>query len=607
MSIADFSGRSRLDACPGALQVHAAADGGLARVRVPGGRLTPFQLRELAEAASTYGGGVIELTSRANVQVRGLGPFDPSSPDSDTESGAGNVAGNVAGSGFAARMARAGLLPSATHERIRNILASPLTGLDGPDGLDGLDGLDGPARLSTPSGPGGASGPNAASGPGGTEAPDSGDAPNRPDRPSRSGHPEGGGIVDITPLIGELDRRLCARPALAALPGRFMFALDDGRGDVAGLGADAGILPTGPDEAALLLAGTDTGLRVPLNEAVTALLAAAEGFLDELATRDVTAWRIAELPGGSSLVAARVRTALGIPGTTPFDPVRPRVVSLGPVGVIGSTDGTGDGTGSATGTGGETAPGSGTGRGVGDDVEGGTEEELEAGAGDGTGDRGARVALGVAIPLGRLTSAMALLLADAASGGEIRLTPWRGVVLPGLDRAEVAGTAARLEAAGLVVDPASPWIGVTACTGRPGCAKSLADVQADAATAITIGTAPPSATPPSTTSPVGSEPSGSEPSGDEPLESGPSGSGPYRSEQAGSGPSVAPPSGKGPGTDTLPVHWAGCGRRCGRPRGRVADVVATGDGYRLELDGTGLTCSGIEETAAALVAARGEM
>lgn len=413
VSIADFSGRSRLDACPGALQVHAAADGGLARVRVPGGRLTPFQLRELAEAASAYGGGVIELTSRANVQVRGLGPESPESPGSDPDNGTDSGAGG----GFAARMAGAGLLPSATHERIRNILASPLTGLPCLPGPPGA----GPAGSADVDG---------------------------------AGCPAGGGIVDVTPLVGELDRRLCARPALAALPGRFMFALDDGRGDVAGLGADAGILPTGPDEAALILAGTDTGLRVPLDGAVTALLAAAEAFLDELATRDVTAWRIAELPDGPSVIAARVRTALGLPWAAPSEPLRPRVVTLGPVGVIGSPYGTW----SPDGTGGATDPGSGTEG----DIRAAASDT--AGGGDGAGndieERGARVALGVAIPLGRLTSELALLLADAASGGEIRLTPWRGVVLPGLDRAEVAGTAARLEAAGLVVDPASPWIGV---------------------------------------------------------------------------------------------------------------------------------------------------
>ncbi|MEV0753473.1 precorrin-3B synthase [Streptosporangium sp. NPDC050280] len=579
MSIADFSGRSRLDACPGALQVHAAADGGLARVRVPGGRLTPSQLRELADAATAYGTGVIELTSRANVQVRGLGPEDP---------------GSGTGNGFAARMARAGLLPSATHERIRNILASPLTGVDGPAG---------PARLDRPAGPAEPSELDGPPGPAGSGGIDEPSRPNGPNGMKGTNHPDGRGIADVTPLIGELDRRLCARPALAALPGRFMFALDDGRGDVAGLGADATILPTAPDEAALLLAGTDTGLRVPLDEAVTVLLAAAEAFLDELATRDVTAWRIAELPDGPSLITARIRTTLGLPDTPPFEPVRPRVVTSGPVGVVESADGPGNRTGAT----GETGPGDAAGHG-----------DRDTG---GPGNEGTRAALGVAIPLGRLTSALASMLADAASGGEIRLTPWRGVVLPGLDRAEVTGTAARLEAAGLVVDPASPWIGVTACTGRPGCAKSLADVQADAATAIGFtspsgselsggelsGSEPSAASPPGGEPPSKGEPSTTSPSGDELGVASPSRSEPSRGEPSGSEPFVAPPSTMGPGTDTLPVHWAGCARRCGRPRGRVADMIATGDGYRLELDGTALTCSGIEETAAAVAAARGEL
>ncbi|MER5323918.1 precorrin-3B synthase [Streptosporangium roseum] len=472
MVIGDFSGRSRLDACPGALQVHAAADGGLARVRVPGGRLTVPQLRELAGAAATWGTGVIELTSRANVQVRGLGEE----------------------TGFAARMAEAGLLPSLTHERIRNVLASPLTGCD--------------AR----------------------------------------------GVLDVGPLVADLDRRLCARPVLAGLPGRFLFALDDGRGDVAWLGPDAGILPDGAGEAALILAGADSGLRVPVTTAVTALLAAAEAFLAELTARETHAWRISELSDGAELVAARVRAALDTgsagpvrlrPPAEPYRAGRPSTAG-GPVGAVGQPDG--------------------------------------------------RVALGVAVPLGRLTSAQAELLADLASQGEVRLTPWRGVVLPGLARAGLPRAAARLAEAGLVTDPGSPWIGVTACTGRPGCAKSLADVRADAAratvsrrgggTAATTGAGP--------GAPIGSD--------------APHGTGPgSRAEPEGGTPrTVAPHVADPPRTGTLPVHWAGCERRCGRPRGRVADVVATGDGYRVDLDGQSLTCADIEETTAAVAAARGE-
>ncbi|WP_327090321.1 hypothetical protein OIE66_06765 [Nonomuraea sp. NBC_01738] len=106
--------RNRLDACPGALQVHQAADGPLARVRTPGGILTEHQLRELAGCARDLGSGVIELTSRANVQVRGL--RDPAE--------------------FATRIAAVGLLPSITHERVRNIVAAPSVDANLVDELD---------------------------------------------------------------------------------------------------------------------------------------------------------------------------------------------------------------------------------------------------------------------------------------------------------------------------------------------------------------------------------------------------------------------------------------------------------------------------------------
>lgn len=176
--------------------MHRAADGALVRVRLPGGAITAAQLTALAEVADELGTGTLELTGRGNIQVRGI---------SDTAAVAGAVAA-------------AGLLPSVTHERVRNIVASPLSG-----------------RV--------------------------------------------GGRVDVRPWVGDLDRAIQADPELAGLPGRFWFSIDDGRGDVSGLATDAGlhVLPSGG--VALLLAGRDTGVRLDPEESVAALTAVARRFV----------------------------------------------------------------------------------------------------------------------------------------------------------------------------------------------------------------------------------------------------------------------------------------------------------------------------------------
>jgi precorrin-3B synthase len=418
--------------------VHEAADGLLARVRLPGGAVSAAQLRELSACAADLGSGVIELTSRANIQVRGLGP--------------------ASASAFAERIAAAGLLPSTAHERVRNIVASPFSGR-------------GPA-----------------------------------------------GLLDTQPLVEALDRALCGRPRLADLPGRFLFAVDDGTGDVANLGADitfaartpAGLGPEATSAAGkpaglrsavtsatedtaglgleiaraaggvLLLAGVDVGLDVAAGEAVALMIAAAEAFLDERDELHGRAWRIGELPDGPARIAARLRGLFGIrPPTPPHTPAPPhaRTTAAQYAGTILSP---------------------------------------RAGV---IGQRDGRVALEVVVPLGRLSAAQAGALADVA--GSVRLTPWRTVVLLDLAPAGADRAAALLGAAGLVTDPASPWVGVTACTGRPGCAKALSDVQEDARRWVAD------------------------------QENAPE----------------------------TPVHWAGCERRCGLPRGRVVQMVADGDGY----------------------------
>ncbi|SIO50987.1 precorrin-3B synthase [Paraburkholderia phenazinium] len=59
-------------ACPGLLHIVAARDGGLCRIRLPGGTIGAAQLHALASAAERHAGGPVELTNRANLQLRGI-------------------------------------------------------------------------------------------------------------------------------------------------------------------------------------------------------------------------------------------------------------------------------------------------------------------------------------------------------------------------------------------------------------------------------------------------------------------------------------------------------------------------------------------------------
>ncbi len=97
--------------CPSLYEPMATGDGLLVRVKPPAARLTTAAIHAVADAAAQFGNGVVELTRRGNLQLRGLTP------------------GSVAG--FAAAMVAAGLAdPNPAVERRRIVMPPPLAGDD---------------------------------------------------------------------------------------------------------------------------------------------------------------------------------------------------------------------------------------------------------------------------------------------------------------------------------------------------------------------------------------------------------------------------------------------------------------------------------------------
>ncbi len=58
--------------CPSALRPMASGDGLVVRLRPRGGRLSSAQASGVADVSNRYGSGVIDLTGRANLQIRGV-------------------------------------------------------------------------------------------------------------------------------------------------------------------------------------------------------------------------------------------------------------------------------------------------------------------------------------------------------------------------------------------------------------------------------------------------------------------------------------------------------------------------------------------------------
>ena len=179
------------------MRLHEAADGLLARIRVPGGRMSPMAWQALA-AAARLGDGNLHVTSRGNVQIRGL-------VDADQQE-------------LLDLLSQAGLAPSATHDRARNILASPLAG-----------------RLA--------------------------------------------GHGPVGSLVPRLEAELLSRSSLSGLSGRFLFGLDDGAGDIARRRPDLGARWHRTGSLELLVAGDTAGVYCGVDSIAEILADLAEHFV----------------------------------------------------------------------------------------------------------------------------------------------------------------------------------------------------------------------------------------------------------------------------------------------------------------------------------------
>lgn len=233
--------RTRGDLCPGVLRPWPAEDGALVRLRVPGGAVAREALEGLLAVAEEYGDGRVHLTTRANLQLRGL-PGREELPGEVVEA-----------------IRSTGLLPHPGHELVRNIMASPLTGL-------------------------------------------------------------AGGRADLRPVTRRLDERLVAQPSLARLPGRFLFVLDDGRGDLVDRGLDLGLVAVSATEAQLRLGSEHWGPLVPLTEAADALVGLARAFVSARGTGPQAPWHIDELPAKPAGRPRDERTRVSS-GPTPYGPL----------------------------------------------------------------------------------------------------------------------------------------------------------------------------------------------------------------------------------------------------------------------------------------------
>ena len=441
MSAAAAAGRRR-GWCPGALRPMATGDGLLVRLRLTAGHLPVATARLIADLAARHGNGLIDLSSRANLQLRGV-----------TEASLGPLLDELA---------QAGLLDETpAHETVRNVLASPLSDCDPTALCDALAA----ARALEAALMGQGDGPLAL--------------------PAKfSWIVDDGGALPLDAIAADVRFRAFIHDGETLAEDEILWAI--------GLDAPEGTdwvgacpLSAMPDVArAIGLAFAEAMARDPGLRRMRQLDGAARrALLDGLKLEPLRGFP----PHPSPLPTGERENSGGCGGrrTMEVSPPLPggerensggcggrRAMEVSPPLAIGER---------------ENSSGCGGGRAM--------EASPPLPGGERAGVRGPatvgvhrmasdRAVLTLALPFGRMAARHLVLIAGMAETegrGALRLGPWRQVHLPGIAAERAVALMGRAAAAGFITDAADARLAVIACPGAPACGSGEMPAQQDAA------------------------------------------------------------------------------------------------------------------------------
>jgi precorrin-3B synthase len=340
--------------CPGTLRPMQSGDGLIVRLKLTGGIVDVLLAERIASWSSRWGNGLIDLSSRGNLQLRGPSfQHLPALHEALTE---------------------AGLLDdSEAGEAVRNVVSSPLAGLD-------------PAA-----------------------------------------------VVDVRPIAQGLEQRLATDASLHTLPDKFGFAVDDG--GLLGLAAiPADVLFVASQTVdgpafTIHLGGAPRSCFGPCGPKTVAEVAAglARAFL-RLRTDNIRRMR--------DLIAALGAETIAREAGLGLSPVPHAASMAAPSAFLG------------------------------------------------VHSLGTAGFLGLGLPFGRIAAEdFADLASSAATLGahDLRLTPWRAILIPVPSVGRAGMLSAELDRRSFILDPEDPRRRIAACPGAPSCERATTKVRDDAA------------------------------------------------------------------------------------------------------------------------------